>query len=289
MEEKMRLSNKEIENLLEKTQLAFVNAQNRADIKEKMAADGCSDAQLQAAIDLRSRLEAKYLEGMKLRGEVKEFTDQYNRKFEAEYTRYIDMRDYSRKCLRGKTNEAVRDSLRISGDVNGTFSGFAVQAKELYQVISTRSDIQEKVAKFAITPGKAQEGLNGIAELEWLNTQQQQKEGDAQRALRERDDLYKELFAFYSDIKTIAVKTLRNLPQLREVMGILERTKPLRKKKKEEPVTPEPVNPPVVKEPQPAQAVKETGTKTSLPSHETAREETPGKAVHNPEIESKAE
>ena len=232
----MKVSSKQVEQSLESSRIAFENAKNRQDIKDKLATFNYDDRRLDDGLAIWTQTNEKYHAQRLLYGESMELTKQFNEKFEAEKTRYMDYRKLSKRAFVGKSDAGIPEIIRVNQQVKKTIQGFLIQARDFYRNVLKRPDIMEKVSIFGLNDVKMQEGLAGLEELERLNVRQKEKQGGAERATRVRDDAFKELNACYYDFVEACKIALRDSPQLREVLGILERSAPKKKKKEEAPV-----------------------------------------------------
>ncbi|MGE5341541.1 MAG: hypothetical protein ACM3SY_08660 [Candidatus Omnitrophota bacterium] len=226
----MDIRNRQIEALLEKAKLAFENAKEQEEIKLCISRFGYEDNRLQELIGLYSETNDKYLSQKRLYGLCAEISGQCNEKWKVEQTRYMDYRTIAFRAFSGPADQKYYDSLGIGAEMARSMQGFISQARHFYQNAISRKDILDRLAYFVVKAEDLQAGLTGLNELERLNNLQVANAGLAQRATKTRDDSYKNLLSAYTSFVKISKIGLRGSPQLREVLGIRERSVPVRKR-----------------------------------------------------------
>ncbi|MGE5341956.1 MAG: hypothetical protein ACM3SY_10815 [Candidatus Omnitrophota bacterium] len=243
----MDVKNYRVESLLEKAKVGFQIARDREDIRLSLAHLGYESTRLEELVGVYNQTNDKYLFQKEVYAQSATTTAHRNEKLKEEQTRYMDFRTLAFKAFIDPADKKYHELLGISMGMSKSMQGFITQARHFYQNALKRKEIMDKLSYFAITPEKLQAGLTGLEELEKLNNLQIANAGDAQRATRERDDSYKKLVVAYSTFVAATKIGLRQTPQLREVLGITERSVPIRKRKASNEETPDenPVDPPV--------------------------------------------
>ncbi|MGE5341358.1 MAG: hypothetical protein ACM3SY_07740 [Candidatus Omnitrophota bacterium] len=223
--------NKKIEALLKKASTGFRIAMEREDIQSYLLPYGYGNSRLQDLIDLYSETNDRYLLQKRAYAEYMKVKQELRKKFKEEQTRYMDFRKLSSQALSAPSDKQYHFFLGIEVRMARATGRFVSQAKYFYKTALTTKELLDKLAYFKITPEKLEAGLNGIEALEHLMSARIASRGYAKGATYERDAFYQKLMRAYSGFVEASKISMRDLPQLRELLGIRERSKPVRKKK----------------------------------------------------------
>ncbi|MGE5341167.1 MAG: hypothetical protein ACM3SY_06760 [Candidatus Omnitrophota bacterium] len=128
------------------------------------------------------------------------------------------------------SDRQYHELLGLIGETSHRRQGFITQAKHFYQNALEQQTILDKLSHFSITAEKLQAGLTGLEELERLYATKVAVSSEVQRAVVERDDACRKLHKAYSNFRKTTKVVLREAPQLRETLGIMERNTPIRKR-----------------------------------------------------------
>ncbi len=230
----MNLSSRQVNSLVNKALTGYTNARERQDIIEKIVHFGYSDEHLGEEIEITNQVFEKAQTQKLLYGDFTQLQKTFILRLNEEKKRYQGYRKMAKLKFVGNLFP-FREILRINQPMKRTFSGFIAQASDLYDNIIKRPTILEKLQDIGFTIEKMQQGLDKIAELKQLESKKISIEGDAQRATRIREDAFNDLKNRFSSFVTASKICLEDFPQLREVLGIMERSSPIRKKKTAEP------------------------------------------------------
>lgn len=229
----MILSNQNINTIVNKALTSYENARGNQEILDKISFYGYTDEQISLEIQSVKDLFDKAQKQISLYGEFHELQNEFVIRFKEEHKRYMGYRKMARLNLIGKLLP-FQETLRINQSVKQDFAGFIAQAKDLYTTLINRPTILEKLQSFGFTVEKMQEGLDKLQQLKELESRKTAVKGSTQRATKVRNEAYNEIQNRYFSFVTSAKICLEELPQLREVLGILERSVPIRKKETDE-------------------------------------------------------
>lgn len=218
----MAISTKLIEELVGKTRVGFRNAKRIDEIKQEILGYGFDDVRIQSGIDMGKSITKLTGEQKELYGNQYIATQKVKERLEKEQLYYMDIRKLARKTF--KYNKEVQKKLGIDVELETNLESFMVQGRLLYEGALNDPEILAGLGKFNITAEKLQAGLDGLAGLEQLDEEQEELKGAAQRATKLRDDLYHQLLDLWGEFVQVCQIALRDKPQLREKLGLLERS-----------------------------------------------------------------
>ena len=101
--------------------------------------------------------------------------------------------------------------------------GLLTEARSFYRAIEGSPALQAALAPLTIDAAAVTAGLAEADDVEAAEVAQQKEMGEAQRATRTRDEAAAELRGYWKDFAQVAKLALEDQPQLREVLGLLER------------------------------------------------------------------
>lgn len=209
-------------DLLAKSRTAFTNAAEDADAKAALAPFGYTEARLDDLLDLVEDVETKSAT------QAAEYGEQYAATSAAEAAR-ADL-----EALFGRHRQIARlahrrgtDAYRALG-LDGSFptrdAEVMAQASTFYRMLQDRPDVAAALVPFTLDAAALAEGRAKVEAVQAADAAQAAETGDAQRATTVRDDAANRLRAAYSDFVAVAKLALSGMPQVRERLGILERS-----------------------------------------------------------------
>ncbi|NIM12752.1 MAG: hypothetical protein GTO45_11660 [Candidatus Aminicenantes bacterium] len=217
----MSISVKSIEKLLGETRVGFLNAKGDEEIKGFIGGYGYDDVQLDADIDLRTRLDDKYQEQQRLQDEQIIATRNFDEKYNEEWELLVEFRQLARVALRDSKYVGFRLMLGIIGKLRRNLEGFLKDGRQFYENAIKNETIMGLISKHGITVEKCQARLTGLDELKQLDQDQESKKGASQNATKERDSLYRELRISWGNFKQVCRIALKPKRQLLEKLGIV--------------------------------------------------------------------
>ncbi|MGE5340937.1 MAG: hypothetical protein ACM3SY_05580 [Candidatus Omnitrophota bacterium] len=226
----MNSTNKRVDELLERARSGFENAKNNENIKMMISPYGYEENRLQGLLDLRSETNGRYLERKQKYAMRLQTSSLYAAKLKEERTRYVDYKKFALMAFSDTSDRQYFETLGLGGGKTKQRLGFVSQAKHFYQNALGQQKILDKLAYFLITPEKLQEGLAGIEELERLQAAKVAVSGEVQIATLERNNACQKLQKAYANFIETSKIGLRNVPQLREILGIRDSNTPTRKR-----------------------------------------------------------
>ncbi len=216
----MAISAKRVEILMRLARVAISNAMDHVEIKEKILEYGYNDARLQEGKELFTQLSQKYQDQQHKRGEQIEASNRVRRKLNQEKKRYMVYRKLAKKVLFSEEDEGMRKILGIDGEARNNMDGVLKEGRQFYEGIVNNEQIMAKLARFALTKEKLQELLNGLDELMQLDKEQESIKGAAQKATKDRNEIFKKLNLWMGGFVIACRDALKDDDQILEKMGI---------------------------------------------------------------------
>ena len=155
----------------------------------------------------------------------KEYGDQYtanenkNALWDEAQTNYKTILTLSRVALKDKPG--ALHSLRATGKRNRSLTGFIKDARFLYNNLINQPEYLEIMRRFAITKARLVAANLQIDELERAHENSFKEKGEAQDMTIKRDQLFDDLYNWYSDFRAVARLALNDTPQMLEKLGII--------------------------------------------------------------------
>ena len=134
-------------------------------------------------------------------------------------TRYKTIITLSRIALKGKPG--VLHSLRATGSRSRSLTGFIKDARFLYNNLLAQPECMEIIRKFGITAARLNAENHQINDLERAYENFFKEKGEAQDMTVKRDQLFDDLYNWYSDFRAVARLALNDSPQMLEELGIV--------------------------------------------------------------------
>jgi hypothetical protein len=248
-----------MEKLLEKVRVGIQNALAKTSNIAKLSIYGFTEEVLRQGLALYQEAERLYLAKDIQVGKQVVVTKELKTKFKAAYKYYMKYARLFRRALR-KFPE-IKVALGLFGTRRRTFMGKIEEASRFFKTVLENTTVFEKVHRFAVTPETMQHGLDLFEEIKQSNDYQEMEKGESQKSTHWRNEVFEQLYDWYGEFRIAARNAFEDDdPQELETMGIMQRSKWYRRKKKptgteqpqEEP-QPEPV------ESQPAEGETQAG------------------------------
>lgn len=213
---------KDILDLLTRARTGFTNARDTPDILAALTPFGYDEIRLDEGLALVDTAEAE------AERQQQEYAEQYvasNQLAEevgalrAMYVRHVKL---ARVAFAPGSGGYV--TLGLRGRRAETMPGLLAEARSFYRAIEGSADLQAAMAALTVDAAAVTAGLDQAGAVEAAQVAQQKEMGEAQRATRTRDDAAAELSGFWRDFMRVAEIALADQPQLREVLGLLERS-----------------------------------------------------------------
>lgn len=208
--------------LFEAARTAFTNARDEADLQSALAPYGYDTARLDAAL---ATLDAAVAADQT---QDREYAEQFAATaalneaaaaLRAAYLRHVKL---ARVAF--QPGSVAYSALGLGGDRADALADLLAQARTFYATISKDADIQAVMDGFMLDAAAVNEALAAVASVEAARAAQAKEIGEAQVATRLRDDAVIQLRGVWSDFRRVAEVALEDQPQMREMLGLLERS-----------------------------------------------------------------
>lgn len=212
---------REIIDLVGAARTGFTNARDTPDILAALTPFGYDAVQLDEGLGLADTAETE------AERQTTEYAEQYNATnklaeevgaLRAMYTRHVKL---ARVAFKPGTEGYV--TLGLKGRRARTMPGLLTEARSFYRAIEGSPNLQAVLDPLTVNAAAVTAGLAQADAVEAAEVAQQKEMGEAQRATVVRDEAVAELRGFYRDFAEVAKIALEDQPQLREVLGLLER------------------------------------------------------------------
>lgn len=215
-------ANLPLADLVSRARTAFTNAASDAEAGAALAPFGYTSARLGEMLDLVEDVEAR------MAGQSREYGEQYAATSAAEAARADLKALYSRhrqlaRLAHARGSDGYR-TLGLDGSLPARDEALLSQASTFYRHLQEAPDVAATLAPFTVDAAALAEGRAKVEAVQAANAAQARETGDAQRATTVRDERAGALRAAYSDFVAVAKLALASLPQVRERLGLLERS-----------------------------------------------------------------
>ena len=123
-----------------------------------------------------------------------------------------------------KSGTLGHKTLNLAGKRKEDFAGWMAQANQFYRVLLEDTALLQTMSGYTLDQAAAEAAKNALVQVEIAGAAQLRETGEAQVATRQRDDAVTTLRGFMSDFYRVAEVATEDQPQLREKMGMLERS-----------------------------------------------------------------
>ncbi len=191
--------------LLEVAHVAYHNIVETG-IGPALAAAGYTEERRQAGLQQAAALQAKWEEQQTAKGQQRALTQQIQETVTARRQEFSALRRAVRTTDR-LTGSDFYTRLNLKGNFPQTYSAIVAIAKMIYNAVLANQDMRQALGGLGYTQTRLAELLQGVADLEELNRQQEKTKGDYQQLTQEVQVLEK---AVQDDLTTLkaVVKTV---------------------------------------------------------------------------------
>ena len=207
---------------------AFITATDTAltnamlpDVQPLLQRVGCQPAGLAAKMASLKTLRQLAEKQQKEYGDQYKATSDYQKQFDklnADYTDHVTL-----ARIDFEENPAALTTLGLAGRRKRNRDDYSKQALQLYNGALGNAEYAATLAESGIDAAKLQEMQAGFAQLETLDKAQTSETSEAQQATVDRDNAWDLLEEWMRKFYKKATVALKNSPQLREKLGIIER------------------------------------------------------------------
>ncbi len=203
-------------------------------LKANTALTNCVDETIQSELTLLGYDGKKIVQGKmivqkvseKIAQQKKEYGDQYEATETVTTLRKKANKRYGRTVKLARIafadNSAISTALGLKGERKDSLSGWLTQADIFYANMTP--ELQQQMARFNYTPeifAEEHSLINSVAEA---SANQQKEIGEAQKATQKRDEAIDNFALWMSEFYQIAEIALEEHPQLKEKLGMLDRS-----------------------------------------------------------------
>jgi hypothetical protein len=218
----MSLGSRRIEDILNRSITAIVNAGKDNEITEALKRFSYDEARLKGGLKLHGRVDRlckkkkrKYSDQLKA-GEI------FRKILKEAKQKYSTFRKVSWVAL-GK-HPALLIALAMEGRSKRSLSGWMEEARQFYTNARANEEIMEKLSGFGVTDEELEQGLRLVDEVEKSAARHEMLKGETVRATKDRDSAFKKFTAWMGDFKRICRVALADIPQKLESLGIKVRS-----------------------------------------------------------------
>lgn len=213
---------RDIEDLLTRSKAALIMARNEDDLQAALAPFGYDADRLneglvlqEAAQDQYDQQQIEYAEQFQATADLRE---------QAAAARAAYMRHLKLARVAFKPGTAGYVKLQLAGERRKDLDGWTTQARQFYDVLLGDAALLQTMSGYTLDQAAAEAALAVLHEVEKARVMQIKETGEAQLATRLRDDAVVDLRGFMSDFYNVAKVATEDQPQLREKLGMLERS-----------------------------------------------------------------
>ena len=165
----------------------------------------------------------------KTQAEILDFQIEYGEQFSARDKMYALWKENSETYMQIlkltrvglKNKPGALHSMRAKGARKRSITGFIDDARILYSNLMSQPDYMSIMNGFGITGTLLNKANEQIKTLENAHIKYLKEKGEAQSQTIKRNEAYDELYAWYSDFRTIVRIALRGSEQMLEGLGIV--------------------------------------------------------------------
>ncbi len=217
-----RPSRPSLAELVSRARTLAANARADAEIAALLVPYGYDDARLATVLTLVVEVETRTAD------QAVEYGEQYAATSAADAARAdLDALFSRHRQLARLAHARGTDGYRTLG-LNGTApkddATRLALADTFYRVLQSSPALAAAVAPYNLGPAALTDGRARVEAVRVAVAAQAKEAGEAQRATRVRDDAAEQLRAVYRDLVAVAKIALVDVPQLRERLGLLERS-----------------------------------------------------------------
>lgn len=213
---------RDIEELIARSKIALSNAQTEADLQAALSPFGYDTARVQEGLDLVENAREQYEQ------QQTEYAEQYQATTDLQEAvasaRATYMRHLKLARVAFKPGTMGYKKLGLAGERRRDIPGFMAEARQFYRVLNEDDALLQAMSGFNVDQGAVDQATEALFNVETAQAAQVKETGEAQVATQERDDAAAALRGFMSDFYRVAEVATEDQPQLREKLGMLERS-----------------------------------------------------------------
>ena len=198
----MVLTNKSIENYLERCRIILESLKIDTVIKPVVLEYGYTDERLNAGLLLYNQVATLYDQLLTARGSQSRLSLELKEKLDEASIGFSFLAEICRTAFADST-EIYTKELGLKGDRKRSINSFLTQATNFYNNLLDKSYLLEKISDFAITTEKVQAEMDKLTALKALHQAHATAMGECQYLNQERDRQLKRLKRFMKQLKTV--------------------------------------------------------------------------------------
>ena len=213
---------RDYDQLFADTRTAFTNARDLPEVQALLVPFGYDPVRLDAGLALIDAAEdatraqqTEYAEQFAATSDLSESVAELR----ASYMRHVKL---ARVLFPPGTGEHT--TLGLSGDRRDDLPGLIAQTEAFYRALLADARLLARTETVRLDQASAEAGLAQVEAVEAARASQAKETGEAQVATAVRDDAVSALRGYWSDFRRVAEVALEEHPQLRETLGLLERS-----------------------------------------------------------------
>lgn len=215
-------ANRVITKLLADSRVALTNARNEADLQAALAPFGYDPARLDEGLVLIGAAEDRAHEQQTHYAERYQATDDLDKEAVAARATYARHVKLARAVF--KRGTLGFDRLGLAGRRRKGRAGWMAQARPFYRALLDDAALLETMSAYTVDRAAVEAAVVALDAVEAAQARQIKEASEAQRATRERDAAVAAVRAFMSTFYVVAKVATEQHPQLREKLGMLERS-----------------------------------------------------------------
>ncbi|QIA08824.1 hypothetical protein [Draconibacterium halophilum] len=123
-----------------------------------------------------------------------------------------------------RNDEVTQEKLAIDHYPSGAYVKWLEQVKKFYTVAASDTEIQNKLARLAISVDEISQGNTLVSEIETARANYLREVGESQDATKAKDQAFMKLANWMQDFYAVAKIALEDKPQLLEALGLTIRS-----------------------------------------------------------------
>jgi hypothetical protein len=203
----------------------FTNARNEAELLAALTPFGWDDARLREALELLGRAERE------ARDQTTEYAEQRAATKALGVAQATVGAAYARHVAIARTlyrpGDAAYETLGLGGERPARPDALVQEARRFYEAVGGDAAIQARLATRTLDAAAVEAAVELLEAVDAAEEAQEKEKGEAQRATEVRDETVTGedgLEGVYRDFAAVARIALADQPQLREKLGIFERS-----------------------------------------------------------------
>ena len=215
-------TNRQIEQFIARSKTALTNARNDTDLLAVLSPFGYNAARLTQGLALVTAARDQYEQQQTEYAEQYQATADLHEQVAAVQAAY--MRHVKLARVAFKAGTLGYKKLGLEGDRRRGLDGSVAQARQFYRALLNDEALLTTMSGYTLDQATVEAAQAALDAVEAARAKQIKETGEAQVATRERDDAVATLRGYMSDFYRIAEVATEDQPQLREKLGMLERS-----------------------------------------------------------------